>query len=103
MISKEKLSGEVLIANLFIKDSLPKPIAEFAVEQVKTWQSQNNPKIFQILSSFQAKAGHYQEAAATIRKGIELGKTLKDNPAFTEVTAHEYEKKAQEYEAKANK
>lgn len=101
-LSKEKLPGEVLIANLYVREDLPKPVAEFAIAQVSKWKSDNNPKIFEVLAAFQAKAGHYQEAAGTIRKGIELGKTLKDNPAFTESTANEYEKKAQEYEAKNN-
>ena len=102
-LTKVKLSGEFLIANLHIRDDLPKPVAEFAAAQVSKWKSDNNPKIFEILAAFQAKAGHYQDAAVTLRKGIALGKTLKDSPLFTEFTASEYEKKAQEYEAKANK
>lgn len=102
-LAKEKLSGEVLIANLHIRDNLPKPIAEFAIAQISKWTSDNNPKIFEILAAFQAKAGRYQEAAVTLRKGIALGKALKDSPFFTEFTAREYEKKVLEYEAKANK
>lgn len=102
-LAKVKMSGEFLIANLHIRDNLPKPVAELAIAQVRKMKSDNNPKIFEILAAFQAKAGHYQEAAITLRKGIALGKTLKDSPFFTEFTASEYEKKVLEYETKANK
>lgn len=100
-LTKEKLPGQVLIANLYTKDSLPKAVSEFAIAEVSKWPSDNNPKIFEILSSFQAKAGRYAEAAQSLRKGVELGKTLKDNPAFTPAVLEEYLQKAEQYEQKA--
>lgn len=100
-LSADKLLGQVLIANLYTKDSLSKPVAEFAIEQVRQWKSDNNPKIFEILASFQAKAGRYGEAAETLKKGLDLGVTLKDNPAFTETTAKEYQRKIFDYQTKA--
>lgn len=99
--SDEKLPAQVLVGNLLMKDSLPKPVVEFSITQIHKWMTDDNPKIYDVLASFQAKGGQYAEAAKSLRKAVEIGKSLKDRSFFTDSVLEGYSKKAEEYEQKA--
>lgn len=100
-LQKEKLAGQVLIANLYAKDSLSKAVNEFGAEAVKEWDMAN-AKVLDILATFEARAGHYQEAAETQQKAVDKAKTEKDNPGMTDSVISDMQKKADEYQKKAD-
>lgn len=96
---KEKLAGQVLIANLYTQNVLSKKVNEFAAEAVKTWG--NSPKVLGILATFQARAGHFKEAFKSQKKAVKAAKSLKDDPVMTESVISDYQKKADEYKKRA--
>jgi thiol-disulfide isomerase/thioredoxin len=98
-LQKEKLPGQVLIANLFKEDKLPKKVYEFAIETLKNWNA--NAKTLDIQALLEARIGRFKDAAVTQRKAVEKAKAEKDNPAMTETVIEELEKKAKDYEKKA--
>jgi len=104
-VSKKKLNGEVLIANLYVKENLPKPINAFAIESVKKWEIDKNPKALDILATFQVRGGFYKDAAESELKAVSLAKSLKDDktwgPIMTDGVIADYQKKADDYQKKA--
>jgi hypothetical protein len=98
-LQKEKLPGQVLIANLFKENNLSKKINEFAAEAVRGWGT-SNAKVLDIQATFEARSGNYKGAAETQRKAIEKAKAEKDNPAMTESVINDLQKKADEYQKK---
>lgn len=99
-LQKEKLPGQVLIANLYRIDSLSKKVNEFAAEAVRGWNTAN-AKVLDILATFEARAGQFKQAAETERKAIEKAKKETENAAMTESVINDFQKKADEYQKKA--
>lgn len=105
-LQKDKISGQVLIANLMTAEDLPQSVIEFCITAVKKWDDGKNPKVLEILAGFQARGGYYKDAAEIQRKTVELAKSLKNDPEWgpimTDGVISDYQKKADEYERKAN-
>lgn len=100
-LQKEKLPGQVLIANLYTKSDLSQKVNEFGAEAVRGWAGAN-AKVLDIQATFEARAGHYKEAAETQKRAVEKAKAEKDNPAMTEGVISDMEKKIEEYQQKAD-
>lgn len=100
-LQKEKLPGQVLIANLYVKDNLSKNVNGFAAEAVRGWKM-DNAKVLDILAAFEARSGQFKQAAETQRKAIEKAKTETNNDAMTEGVIEDMKKKADEYQKKAD-
>lgn len=105
-LQKDKIPGQVLIANLMTTEQLPQSVIEFCITAVKKWDDGKNPKVLEILADFQARAGLYKDAAISQTKAVELAKSLKNDPQWgpvlTEGVISDYQKKAEEYQKKAN-
>lgn len=103
---KDKILGQVLIGNLMEAESLPQSVIEFCINAVKKWDDGKNPKLLEILAGFQARAGFYKDAAETQMKTVEVAKALKNDPVWgpimTDGTISDYQRKADEYQKKAN-
>ncbi|MBS1562857.1 MAG: TlpA family protein disulfide reductase [Bacteroidetes bacterium] len=97
-LQKERLAGQVLVANLYTEGSPSKKVNEFAAESTKAWGESS--KILDIRASFLARAGHYKEAAETQVKAVQKAKEEKDNPAVTPSVIEEYQQRANEYQQK---
>lgn len=73
---------------------------------MKKWDDGKNPKLLEILASFQARGGFYKDAAETQKKTVEVAKMLKTDPQWgpimTDGVINDYQKKADEYQKKAN-
>lgn len=105
-LQKDKIPGQVLIANLMTTENLPQSVIEFCITAVKKWDDGKNPKLLEILASFQARGGFYKDAAETQKKTVEVAKMLKTDPQWgpimTDGVINDYQKKADEYQKKAN-
>lgn len=103
---KDKILGQVLIANLMESENLPQSVINFCIHAVKKWDDGKNPKLLEILAGFQARGGFYKDAAETQKKTVELAKKLKTDPQWgpmmTDGVISDYQKKADEYQKKAN-
>jgi len=105
-LQKDKIPGQVLIANLMTTENLPQSVIEFCITSVKKWDDGKNPKLLEILADFQARGGFYKDAAETQKKTVEVAKMLKTDPQWgpimTDGVISDYQKKADEYQKKAN-
>lgn len=101
-LQKEKLPGQVLIANLYSKENSSKKVNEFAAKALKAW-GEDNPKVLDIRATFEARVGRFKDAAATQKKAIEVAKAQKDNPGMTESVISDMQKKAEDYVKKADR
>lgn len=99
-LQKERLPGQMLIVNLYKKDSLSKNINQFCADVIKKWNI-GNANVLDIQATFEARANNFKAAAETQRMAIKKAKTEKDNPAMTESVIADMEKRAGEYEKKA--
>ena len=99
-MQKEKLPGQVLIANLYTSENLSKKVNEFCVEAIREWKM-DAAHVLDILATFEARSGNYKQASETQRRAVEKAKAEKDNPAMTAGVISDYQKKADEYQKKA--
>lgn len=100
-LKDDKVADQVLIANLYKEEDLPKRVLDFAIASMKQWTIQNH-KVADILATFQFRAGYYSDAAQTQRIAVERAiAEKKDNPGLTEGVIADMQKKVEEYEQKA--
>ncbi|HWW43193.1 redoxin family protein [Pedobacter sp.] len=106
-LQRNNLTGQVLIGTLMTTENLSPSVIEFCITAVKKWDDGKNPKLLDILADFQARGGFYKDAAETQKKTVELAKKLKTDPQWgpimTDGVISDYQKKADEYEKKADK
>lgn len=101
-LQAEKLPAEVLIGGIYEKNIASKKVNEFAANAVEGWKAKDNPKVYDILATFQSRTGNHKAAAASQQMAVDIAKKHMDEPSNTESVIAEFQKKADEYQKKAS-
>jgi thiol-disulfide isomerase/thioredoxin len=101
------VSIDVLAAVLYEKKGMSDKMNQYAVKVARSMK-QDFPKAFDIIATFEARAGYYTEAAASQQKAIDQAKILiKEKPDmegyFNADVIKDYKNKVEEYKKKAVK
>ncbi|WP_320018588.1 TlpA disulfide reductase family protein [Labilibaculum manganireducens] len=103
-LQKTKLDGQVVVANVVMKDGLSKRVYEFAAEAMIKWEdTEGNSKVLGFIASTYLKSGNIREAVEYQKKTVAAAKADKSEYAPTASEIVEYEKILQEYSKKLSK